>query len=333
MIVYRRPKEETSASKYLPCEFCLGFYHEKQLWLHAKSCELRTDTLDSPKNYIRNGRIMLQPFLHKCDRDEPDSRLNELIMNMKETKKNPGLKDICLCDKLIREFGFSLLEKLGTTDEQRKSDCDNIRTKLRSIARLLKKLNENKFVPQDLSCYIRPSEFHNVVAAVKELYRESDSPQLGITLGHYIKQISLLKASMALEEEDDRKKKEANEFQEMYAAHWNSRVASVANRSQRLRALNSSNSMPSTEDLLCLKNYVEQEIKVHMKVMKPRYEQYLKFAQLLIVRIAIFNKRRISEVDELTVTDFEKRISGRDLGSNTEIINSLEYSEKALLKR
>ena len=38
----------------------------------------------------------------KCDREEPDSKLNELIINMNETKRNPGLKDICLGDKLIR---------------------------------------------------------------------------------------------------------------------------------------------------------------------------------------------------------------------------------------
>ena len=30
----------------------------------------------------------------------------------------------------------------------------------------------------------------------------------------------------------------------------------------------------------------------------------------MIVRISIFNKRRISQVDELSVADFEKRISG-----------------------
>lgn len=192
---------------------------------------------------------------------------------------------------------------------------------------------KKKFVPQDLTCYIRPSEFSHVVSAVKELYRENDSPQLGITLGHYMKQICLLKASMALEEEDDRKKKEANEFQEMYAAHWNSRVACVANRTQRLRALNSPNNMPSTEDLICLKNHVEQQIKLQMKVMKPTYDQYVQLAQLLIVRITIFNKRRISEVDEMSVADFEKRISGQDVGNNSEIIHSLEFSERALLKR
>lgn len=70
---------------------------------------------------------MLQPFLH---REKPEiENLNELIENMKETKKNPGLKEICMSDQLVREFGFSLMEKLGTTEEQIKTYPDNIRTK------------------------------------------------------------------------------------------------------------------------------------------------------------------------------------------------------------
>ena len=70
-------------------------------------------------------------------------------------------------------------------------------------------------------------------------------------------------------------KKEVNEFEEMYAAHWHSIVACVANRTQRLRALNAPNNKPSTEDLVCFKNYVEQEIKLKTKVMKPSNEQFV----------------------------------------------------------
>lgn len=46
----------------------------------------------------------------------------------------------------------------------------------------------------------------------------------------------------------------------------------------------------------------------------------MKFAQMLIVRIAFCNKRRMSEVDELTVTDFEKK---RYLGETLEAIQRL----------
>ena len=65
-----------------------------------------------------------------------------------------------------------------------------------------------------------------------------------------------------------REKKEVNEFQEMYAAHWHSIDACVANRTQRLRALNAPNNKPSTEDLVCFKNYVEQEIKLYKQIRR-----------------------------------------------------------------
>ena len=333
LIVYRRPKGAICASEYLPCEYCLGFFHQKQLWIHGKSCDFRTDTVDSceSKNYIRNGRIMLAPFLQR-EETETDN-LNQVIIKMKETTQNPGLKDICMEDELVREFGLSLLDKLGTAEEQRRKDEDNVRTKMRCVARLLKKLNEKKLAPQQLSNYITAKEFNVVVSAVKDLYRESDSPQLAITLGHYLKQICLLKASLAIQQEDDRKKREANNFLELFAAHWTSKVTSVANRTQRLRALNSKNEIPSTEDLVKLKNYVQEQIEIGKKNKAPTYEEYLKMIQLVIVRIAIFNKRRISEVDELAVTDYDSRIRGNEVENNSEIVQSLEFSERTLLRR
>ena len=56
-----------------------------KLPFHAKSCELRTNA-DSPNNYVRNVLIMLQPYM-KCDREEPDSKLNELIINRKKPRE------------------------------------------------------------------------------------------------------------------------------------------------------------------------------------------------------------------------------------------------------
>ena len=61
---------------------------------------------------------------------------------MKETKDNPGLSNICSTDEIIKEFALCNLDKLGAEDEQRKKDQDNIRTKVRTLGRGLKKMNE-----------------------------------------------------------------------------------------------------------------------------------------------------------------------------------------------
>lgn len=328
--MYRRPSGVTCPSNFLPCEFCFGFFHEKQLWKHAQSCYFRTTSVDDPKNYVRNARVMIHPSVR--DENEGDI-LNNVLEKMRETNKNPGLKEICENDELIREFGMCLLEKLGTTEEQRYKDEDNVRTKLRSVARLLKKLNESRCLPLPMSHFITAPHFRLVVKGVKELFRESDSPQLAKTLGHYIKQISLLKASLALEQENPRNRKEAQEFNEMYQAHWNSKVAAVANRTQRLRTINKQAEIPATSDLLLLKDYVQDEICTYMETKNPTYNNYVKFAYFLIVRITVFNKRRISEVSELKVEDFEAKIGKEEFENMPELSQTLGVTEKTLLSR
>ncbi|KAJ8302560.1 hypothetical protein KUTeg_018956 [Tegillarca granosa] len=314
LVVYRRPKEYTCASLYIPCEYCLSFVNEKLMWQHAISCFFRPASVDTEKNYVRNGRLMLEKFVirEQEEQDQLEMDLNDIIDKMKETTKNPGLKEICKNDKLIREFGLSLTEKLGTKEEQRRKDSDNIRTKMRSVARLLLKLNENKLVPQPLCSYICPREFRNTVRAVKELSREVDSPKLALNLGNYIKQICLLKASLGLEQENGQKRQEAKDFKEHFDAHWGTRVSSVANRSMRLKTMNKKIDIPLTEDLLKCTDYLIKEVAECLKVKSPTYDQYVKLAKLLIVRITLFNKRRIFEVDELRIQDFEKRIKGHD---------------------
>lgn len=333
LVVYRRPKNSSiSACDYLPCEYCLAFVHEKMMWLHAKSCYYRPGSVDTDNNYVRNGRIMLAPFMQVRPEHEIEA-LDMVIMKMKETTQNPGLKNICCDDQLIREFGNSLLDKLGTEEEQRRKDQDNIRTKMRSVARLLQKLNENKLRSLPLSDFISGREFMNVVTAVKELSLEANSPNLALTLGHYVKQICLLKVSSGIMTEDMRKKEDANNFKELYAAHWNSKVSCVASRRMRLRCLNKKEEIPQTEDLVKLKEYLETGIKRGIKISNPNYEQYVEFAQTVLARIVIFNKRRIAEVAELKVKDFENRVKGGDTGQSSEIVNSLGFSERTLLKR
>ena len=60
---------------------------------------------------------------------------------MPETQANLGVQNICQNDPLIREFARSILNRLGEEHEQRLKDIDNIRTKVRTLGRLLKELN------------------------------------------------------------------------------------------------------------------------------------------------------------------------------------------------
>lgn len=334
MVVARRPTERENCSpnpqNYIPCEFCLAFIRFDCIESHVSRCSNKPITKQPEANYLRNGCAMLAPFLID-ERSNEDKEVDELIENMKETAKNPGLIQICREDTLLREFAQSLLCRLGTIDEQRRKDKDNIRTKVRSVARLIVKLNEYENEENHpLSFFISPGQFRRTLLGVKMLCLESDSPNIAITLGNYLKQIFLIKISLAIEKGDEEMKKEGEEFERLYQTHWNNQVSAVANRRKRLRAINKTVPMPDTGDIMKLRDYLMKEITDAVKNESPTKEEWLDLCAKLMVRIVTFNVRRVSEVEELKKDDFSSR--PKDI-KNDQIMQSLALTERALYKR
>ena len=71
----------------------------------------------------------------------------------------------------------------------------------------------------------------------------------------------------------------------------------------KLQSLNLPIQLLLTEDLVKLKNYLDDKIDEFLSVVKPTNQQWTEAAQVLLVRLVIFNKRIISEVEELKVSD------------------------------
>ena len=93
-----------------------------------------------------------------------------------------------------------LPRKIWAARRKKKKDLDNIRTKVRSLGRLVNKMNKDCVAlnSKSLSHFLKPGQFRLVVASVKALSQEADSPQLAITLGHYVKQACLLKMCLGV---------------------------------------------------------------------------------------------------------------------------------------
>ena len=324
LVVSRRPTtiQETDASQYLPCTMCLGWFYSRNLPLHARTCPAGV-TIDS--NHLRNSRMLIAPYI-STHNDE----VQELILQMNETKKYPGLRQVSQSDALIKEFAKGLLQKLGSKDEQRLKDKDNIRTKVRHVARLLVALKEKSKEITDLDSAITPSKFFLVVDTVKDISQQCDSPKLGTTLGHYLKQISMLKKSLALISSDETKHKQATDFGTLFDTHWNSYVSAVVNRRIKLRTINKDVKIPQTSDLVVFKDFLDEEIRKFVLRFPLSCSDYGKLSKMLLVRIALFNKRRISEVAELKVSDYSNRLGS---SVNDEVLQQLDFTEKILVKR
>ena len=322
-LVVSRRQPGALPENYVPCVDCKAWVFVRNLSVHSKSCPCGKK---SDKNFLRNSRMLLSPFF-KLNSDDAD--INHVIDKMKETKKYPGLQNIAKKDKLIREFCRGLIHKLGTDEEQRRKDKDNIRTKIRALSRLLKALNENNQEWRDLISYITSEDFPLIVKVVKTI--GLTQPNMSLTLGHYLKQICQLKKSLALQCKpvNTEMKEEAESFDTVFGAHWNNYVSAACLRRLKLLSLNKTTQLPLTEDLVKFKDFLDDEIEAFLQTAQPTRREWITSAQALLARLVIFNKRRISEVEELKANEL---VESEQAGSD-EIISYLDVTEKALANR
>ena len=84
---------------------CFAWIHSANFSNHAKTCPAGK-TIDH--NYLRNSKMLISPFITF---ESDDTDIEDLLLKMKETHKNPGLKKICMEDTLIKEFCRGLLHR------------------------------------------------------------------------------------------------------------------------------------------------------------------------------------------------------------------------------
>ena len=235
---------------------------------------------------------------------------------------------------LIREFANAMLERIGSEEDQRRKDQDNARTKVRTVGRLLIKLNEGKPKEEkkDLSSFITGNGFSKIVDSVKDLSKQVNSPHIALRLGHYLKQLILLKTSKSIEMDDDKMEREAQRFKSLYDAHWNQKVSHIANRRVRLRALNKKKELPLTSDLQNLTAFMCEQQKVMISDSVNSYHDWKHLAEILICRVMLFNKRRISRGGRAYRGRF-CHYRGQNDSFDNDLLECMDLSEKALAKR
>ena len=176
-----------------------------------------------------------------------------------------------------------------------------------------------------LTTYISGSQFNYVVKTVKTMC--ADTPSLGLSLGHYLKQLALIKGSMAIVSDNPEERKQHKFFLTMFSAKWTNQFSSLASRRLQLRALNK---RPITKDLVVLTAYLKAQLVMKRNTFSDLYSKWKAMVSLLLVRVTIFNKRRITEVEELFM---QVVIASETPSPDDDILKSLPQSEKAMAKR
>lgn len=235
-----------------------------------------------------------------------------------------GLVQTVENDSLIRVFGKHQLLRKG--DQLSWSEKNQIRGKLRFLARLLHQIRSQTQTSCDLSTYLKPQYYDSMVEAVLEI-RKSNK-QLALTLGHYIKQVCLLNIGEAIKNGDKVKKSNSEEFLQLFNGSWAATVASSTIRMQQKSRLNKAPNLPTTKDLVTLTTYVKEKLDKQLKSDKT---DYVSLQKLVMTALILYNKRRPAEVADIKVGDFHLSLHNQE--DRVEILDSLTPEEKVVAER
>lgn len=187
IIVLKRPHRDTPASSFAPCHACRGYVLREDLWRHIRNCPCATEA-------ERRHSNRLLSTLSSCNEADVDGEDISEFQTVVLAKMNcDEVKDVILRDPLLIKLGSDLLTNKGKSTNQ----VAAIRSKMRSMAKLMISVRSRVGQKLTLEDMLQPRFFDAVLASVREIcgwelgdeqqpprYR---TPSLALKLGHGLK--------------------------------------------------------------------------------------------------------------------------------------------------
>ena len=316
----------------------MAFFHKYDLYRHACPCD---SSSSADHNMTRSScavdmsRSVLDGALDadgtRCDRDLKKHVLNR----MREDNKF----DIIRNDELILKLGSSLLKKLGAKGRRR------ISSRMRLLAKLLQTVRKVVEMPEkSLSFFIDGTYFDAVVEAVEKLsggghddegQRVFAKPSIVSMIGNLLVKCCGLKRGLAARRSDgEDTSKEVDRFMTLFTSDWSDSMSCPASAAQKAATYNKADELPSTEDLLKLKEHTDKRLHDLTEQLQEErsYAVWRALSETVLVRLIVFNKRRAGEPAKLLVSQFVNRPNWRGT-SNKEVLDNLRPVERVLMKR
>lgn len=336
LIVGRRSSRRQEAEDYLPCPQCNMMYSPNQLWRHYKHCRQRLSAVKE-KSYgkrfsvVRQAKVVMEFGLtsHKACED--------FTADVLSTVRRDSVSRVAKRDVLIVMYGQSRYKRIG------RYRSTEVAQGMRLLARLLISVQGITNSSITLNECVSGQHFDHVLTAVESLCDARtddtgrnifDKPSLGTKIGHALVKCAQLKKREAIKDGSKRLKAEAEAFLALHESDWSDTISARAIMSLKMKRLQGPESLPQTDDLVKLKEHIDERIRRSVGLLKQRfsYSVYRDLLEYTLAALILFNKRRGGEASKLLLTAYTGR---RDWNhsSNKEILASLTEVEKTLVKR
>ncbi|KAJ4945769.1 hypothetical protein JOQ06_023447 [Pogonophryne albipinna] len=161
---------------------------------------------------------------------------------------------------------------------------------------------------------------------------EYGKPSTAVKIGFSLKGATESWIGHCLMTSDVVTEKKAKKFKQLLDNSWSTYVSMNAHSTMEQRKWNNEDSVPLTEDIVTLQNYlrkIEDEAKAEMREHVSA-TAYKTLSESLLAQIIVFNKRREGEASRLTLETYRKADTGH---VNQDIYETLSPVEKQLSHR
>ncbi|KAI4789657.1 hypothetical protein KUCAC02_035110 [Chaenocephalus aceratus] len=262
IVTWKQPSEKTSVKDYLPCQHCYAMFKRTELWRHEKSCRDRTEEREKGKRRrVQKASSQLLPNLV-----ESSEGIQNLIHNMLQDNVTSHIRS----DEMICTYGDALFARKG----REKSQHRYIAQKLRELGRFVLAANKIDKRVRNLKDICDPTLFQLAIKAARSVSNYNDTtceygkPSTAVKIGFSLKGATESWIGHCLMTSDVVTEKKAKKFKQLLDNSWSTYVSMNAHSTMEQRKWNNEDSVPLTEDIVTLQNYlrkIEDEAKAEMR--------------------------------------------------------------------
>ncbi|XP_037037455.1 uncharacterized protein LOC119075167 [Bradysia coprophila] len=290
-----RPRE---AGDFTTCVNCLGAY--VHLTRHFNNC---THNTMKGENVAKELGLALEG---RCHVDACDD-LREIVFP--KMRQNETVRRIRF-DWLIIAFGNDMCDNYSAHYQQQL-----IRTSLRKAGKLLVAAMSSSSEISEFSTLYHVKRCNTVIDAIRKVAgfdftsKKFKSPGTASTLVTLINAIGdqLIIESMKLD--DEVKERNTERFLKVFQKDARAKINKIVSVQQAKARRQRNENIPSTEDIHKLASFLDCERdKCFDDLCKEfSYQKWLCLAELTIVSILVFNRRRVGEMQNMECVDFRRR--------------------------
>ncbi|KAK9754233.1 hypothetical protein QE152_g1632 [Popillia japonica] len=316
-------QEKPNTSSYLPCKYCRGFYKRKYLFRHIKNCPHNTDDKKLRTNAQSDGQSLLTAYKRN------DILTNEVFPVMKPDSISLTAKADPLICEVARRYLKSHREKQFRLVASRK---------MRQLASLLLEMRKKGNIRNMLSA-LDPSNFDSLVHCTKVISRYNPetqaygAPSLAANMGTLLKECvdvaNLMLMRKTGTKPDDLQKLKL--LKDLIISEWRYEVSTLAISDLQQKKWNKPSLIPLAEDLALLKTYLNSSSDMLMKKLQEDCRDitaFKKLQELTYVQLILLNRRRVGELQRMTVSTYIDNINNQSSG---EFDSCISESEKILM--